>query len=244
MIKRFVVVLVLVLSIVSPVLADDYAANYENRYTIATDFTLPYTSLASFGLASGGTGAISNRIYQNDNSGIDLHTTANSGRYQTLYFQKNDTAVRTKALSATVMKLKWRSAPINSDLLHRVEVIGFGSSIITGLGYGTAGSFSCVCFRMDVTTTNVALSAVTKRGTGAGNETVTTTSFTETLDQDNTFEIIATASSIEFYINGSLEATHTTTIPTAALVPIWGTYNKEAKAKGVSVDWVKFEGPR
>lgn len=221
--------------------ADDYHTDYETVYSIATDFNFPYTSLPDFGFISLGTGSTSNRIYQNDNSGIDIHTTAAFPRYQTLAIQRNDGALRAKALSATPMKMKWRSAPINTSLIQRMEVIGFGTSPVIGSGYTATGAFSCVCFRVDVTTTNVPISAVTKHGPS---ETVTVTGVTEILDQDESFEIIATNSRVEFYINGSLVATHTTKIPTAALVPIWGVVNREAASKGISVERVQFQSAR
>jgi hypothetical protein len=242
MFYRLVLSMLFIPSAAAVVLADDYDTDYENVFAMATDFTFPYTSLNDFGFISLGTGATSNRIYQNDNSGIDIHTTAAFPRYQTLAIQRNDGALRTKALSATPMKLKWRSAPINSSVVQRMEVIGFGSSAVMGPGYATTGSHACVCFRVDVTTTNVPLSAVTKDG--ASSETVTKTDLLEVLDQDEIFEIIATNSRVEFYINGSLVATHTTKLPTAGLVPIWGVYNREAKSKGVSVEWVRFQSAR
>ncbi len=239
---RLVLATAFLASAASVAFADDYTTDYENVYSIATDFTFPYTSLADFGFISLGTGATSNRIYQNENSGIDLHTTVAFPRYQTLAIQRNDGALRTKALSATPMKLKWRSAPINSSLVQRMEVLGFGSSVVIGPGYATTGAFSCVCFRVDVTTTNVSISAVTKNGVSS--ETVTNTGTTEVLDQDESFEIIATNSRVEFYINGSLVATHTTKIPTAVVAPIWGVSNREPANKGVSVERVQFQSAR
>lgn len=241
MFYRLVFSMVVIPSAASFVFADDYKTDYETAYSIATDFTFPYTSLPDFGFISLGTGSTSNRVYQNDNSGIDIHTTAAVPRYQTLAIQRNDGALRTKALSATPMKMKWRSAPINSSLIQRMEVIGFGTSAVIGSGYAPAGAFSCVCFRVDVTTKNVPISAVTKNGSS---ETVTVTDVTEILDQDESFEIIATHSRVEFYINGRLVATHTTQIPTAALAPIWGVLNREAASKGISVERVQFQSAR
>lgn len=241
MLYRFVFSMFFLPSAASFAFADDYNTDYETVYSIATDFNFPYTSLPDFGFVSLGTGTTSNRIYQNDNSGIDIHTTAAFPRYQTLAIQRNDGALRTKALSPTPMKMKWRSAPINSSLLHRMEVIGFGSSVVIGSGYAPSGTFSCVCFRVDATTKNVPISAVTKDGAA---ETVTVTAVTEILDQDESFEIIATNSRVEFYINGALVATHTTNIPAAGLAPIWGVVNREPFSKGISVERVQFQSAR
>lgn len=44
-----------------------------------------------------------------------------------------------------------------------MEVIGFGSSVVIGSGYAPAGTFSCVRFRVDATTKNVPISAVSDR---------------------------------------------------------------------------------
>ncbi len=105
---RPVIILLSIATAAPLVWADDYDTPYEHTYTIATDFTFPFTSLSSFGFVEIGPGETSNRIYQNGNSGIDLHTTSAFPRYRTLALQRNDGALRTMALSATPMKLKWR----------------------------------------------------------------------------------------------------------------------------------------
>jgi hypothetical protein len=225
-------------------LLDLYQTPFESVYSWATDLNVLVAELSTQGLATGtsGTGTITYASFVNTNSGFDLHTGTTSGGYTTLYAQSNDTAQRTLALSTVPTKLKWRSAPVDTNLVQRMELLGLGSSVVNGTGYATGGGSSFVGFRIDVTAANTNLFAVTKNA--AVGETATDTGILQVLDAMNTFEIIATSTSVQFWIDGVLKATHTTNIPTAAIGPIWSSRNKENVAKGTQVEWVKYSGPR
>lgn len=225
-------------------LLDLYQTPFESVYSWATDLNVPEASLPAQGIGQGvsGTGNITEGIFSNKNSGFDIHTGTTSGGYAVLFGQSNDTAFRVLSLSTVQTKLKWSSAPINVNLVQRMELLGLGSSIVNGTGYATGGASSFVGFRIDVTAANTNLFAVTKNA--AVGETATDTGVLQVLDVMNTFEIIATATSVQFWIDGVLKATHATNIPTAAIGPLWSSRNKENVAKGTQLEWVKYSGPR
>jgi hypothetical protein len=223
-----------------------YLIPFEDVYAWATDFNFPIASLADFGLSSvlSGTGNISTPFANLGDSSMVVSSGATSGGYATLSCIRNDTTLRLKALSSDATYFKWQSSPTSGTLLQRMMLMGFGSTAINSTNYATAGANSFVGFRVDVTTTNTALIALTKDGAGASNETTTTCSVTEVLNTRHIFEIIATDTQVLFYIDGVLEATHTTNIPTATLVPFWSSRTKENVAKAIDVNWAKFSGPR
>jgi len=227
-------------------LIDLYQLPFESLYQFATDVLADPSTLANliplglYGIISG-SGALNTASFVNTNSGIDIHSGATSGGYAGLYGARNDTAHRTTALSTVPTKVKWQSAPIDTNLVQRMELLGLGNSLVNGTNYAAAGASLFVGFRIDVAGSNETLKAVTKNG---ASETVTDTGVTQVLDVMNLFEIIASSSQVKFYIDGNLVATHTTNIPTGALGPLWSSRTKENAAKGTQLEWVKFSGPR
>lgn len=223
-----------------------YSHPYETLYVWATDFEFPVASLGANGFASGlsGTGAMTIPSFNNTNSGMNPLSGVTNGGYATLYRINNGTAARAVALGGVTQLLKWRAAPTGATSVQRMELMGYGSSVINGTNYAQAGGNSFIGFRIDVTVANTALICVTKDGAGSGNETTTTTSVTEVTDTFHTFEIIANTTTILYYIDGALVATHTTNIPTTLLIPIFSIRTKENVNKGLHVDWAKFMGPR
>lgn len=188
-----------------------------------------------------GTGAGSTGTFNNGDIDKEVHTGNTSGGYGTIYSSDNNTLLNGTAIDTSRQCLKWRSAPIDTDLLQRMEIIGFGSTATNSTAYATGGAASCVCFRVDVTTTNAAVSAVTKNG---ASETVTSTGYTEVLDTKATYEIVATSTSVTFFVNGAAIGTHTTNIPAGAMTPLWSIRNKTNAGRGVQLDWVQYSRPR
>lgn len=222
-----------------------YTFPFETLYEWAEDLYFPISAITTHGLGSSlsGTGALTVASFSNTESVFDLSSGGTSGGYATLWLSTNAAANRIVALSAIPTRMKWRASTGfgASTLVQRMELMGLGSSVVNGTAYAAAGANSFVGFRIDVTSANTALIAVTKTG---ASETTTTTSVTEVINTRHTFEIIATSTQILYYIDGVLEATHTTNIPTAAIGPIISIRNKENAVKAVSVDWMKFSGPR
>jgi len=224
---------------------DCYAFNPTTRYVVNSEIQLNATveSAVDEGLYFSliGTGAVSTGGFGNNNVTWDVRSGATSGGYATVFGSSNDTASNGLALSATRQCIKWRSAAIDTDLLQRMEIIGFGSTATNGTGYASGGASSCVCFRIDVTVANTNLIAVTKLG---ATETTTDTGVIEVLDTMNSFEIVATSTSVTFFINGAAVATHTTNIPTAIVFPVFSTRSKAAGSRGTQLDWVQYARPR
>ncbi len=225
---------------------DCYAFDPDSRYVITSD--LPHTTgyigttpINSFQSGVSGSGSVVIGTSNNNNSTITAGTGATSGGYAVIFSGSNDTALDGLAFGTSRQCLKWRSAPTNTSLVQRMEIIGFGSSGVNGTGYATGGASSCVCFRIDVTTTNTNIFAVTKN---AAVETATDTGILQTLDGMNVFEIIGTSTSVTFFIDGAAVATHATNIPTAVVSPLWTSRTKENVAKGTQLDWVKYSRPR
>ncbi len=224
---------------------DCYAFDPDNRYVLTSDITFPVSAANDqlFGLqaATSGTGTVITGAFNNSNSTIQADSGATSGGYATILSQTNGTTLNGLAFGASRQCLKWQSTPTNASLVQRMEIIGFGSTAVNGTGYATGGASSCICFRIDVTTTNTNLIAVTKNG---ASETVTDTGVIQVLDTMQTFEIIGTSTSVSFFINGAAVATHVANIPTAVVTPIWSNRTKENVSKGTQVDWMKYSRPR
>jgi len=227
---------------------DCYRTDPDNRYVLGgatgtTEMTYLTTTEDSFGLLAtvSGSGGFTVGAFSNNNSTFDIGTGATSGGYASLVATANNTASSTLAFGTSRQCLKWRSAPINASLVQRMEIIGFGSSVVNGTGYATGGASSCICFRIDVTVANSNLFAVTKNG---ASETATDTGVIQVLDTMQTFEIIGTSTSVSFYINGAPVATNTANITATALAPIFSSRTKENASKGTQIDWMQFSRPR
>ncbi len=224
---------------------DCYAFDPDNRYVLTSDITFPVSAANDqlFGLqaATSGTGTVINGPFNNNNSTIQADSGATSGGYATITAQNNSTGIDGLAFGTARHCLKWRSSATSGSLVQRMEILGFGNSIINGTNYAAAGTSACVCFRIDVTTTNETLKAVAKNG---ASETVIDTGITQVLDTPITFEIVGTSTSATFFINGAAVATIGTNIPTAVLTPIFSSRTKENVAKATQVDWWKYSRPR
>lgn len=71
--------------------------------------------------------------------------------------------------------------------------------------------------------------------------TSTKVNINQSVRAPNVYQIIATTSSVEFYVNGRLVATHTTNIPTVPLNVYFSTGDSGYGNVPVEVDYVSFE---
>jgi len=241
MIKRLALITALVLALVSPVLADDYASNYENVFTVATDMNWPVTSAADFGFASGGTGVWGNG-WGVTNGRQSVYSGATVGAYKGIFIQSSSAFFRVMTLSAVPTKFKIRLGPPSATPLdQKFQVWGLlnTTAITTQLAVG--GGAQCICFRIDSSGGAGVIEAVNKNGVA---ETVTSTGIFDTAGVDHVYEIVATNTQALLYMDGTLVATHTTNIPIGALGGVYGIRTKVASMRVFEPDWIKFEGPR
>jgi hypothetical protein len=80
------------------------------------------------------------------------------------------------------------------------------------------------------------------RTVSGGVATQTTVNIGQSLNAFQTYQIVATATEVKFYVNGTLTATHTTNIPTAPLNVYFSTSDSCSLAQlPVSIDQVIYE---
>ena len=242
MFQRIILALALILCVVSPVLADNYASDYENVFSVATDMNWPVASSTSFGFAAEGPGVWGNSWGIN-NGRLSVYSGGAIGNYRSVYVQSNSGFFRTMILSATPTKFKIRLGPPSATPVdQKFAVWGLMNTTSATSQFAIGGAGRCTCFRLDAGGSAGTIEVVTKNG---ASETVTSTGVVDAAGVDHTAEIIATSTQVLYYLDGTLIATHTTNIPTATpLGAVFGIRTKVAAMRVFEPDWLKFEGPR
>lgn len=139
---------------------------------------------------------------------------------------------------ATVVKFA-----LNAGLTNKDEFVGYaGTKILSSLI--AAGTGKGCFFRISAAGSAANIFAVTKNGAGAS-ETVTDLGITEYESMQKRFGIVATLTSVKFYIDDVLVATHTTNIPdgTNDLSFIVGLRTTAANNVNMAIDYIEEEIP-
>lgn len=136
-----------------------------------------------------------------------------------------------KALTSSIRIFNARVATATTGTTNKLVIIGLANDV--GNIMNAAGAGRGVFFRVDAGGSGVNIFAVTKNG--AATETTTDTGIADSATFRE-FEIRATSSSIEYYIDGALVATHTTNIPTVAIGSRMEIFDVVGSPIGFSVD--------
>lgn len=193
-----------------------------------------------FGLTSGGDGTWS--LVDRIRGIIELQTTATSASFS-YFWPGAAVGVQNSSfvLGSNEARFSCRANTADFGTTNKIVIIGWGDAT-PGLLITTADQKG-VFFRVEAGGSGVNVSCVTKNGiAGAGNETVTDSGISDSSTY-HVFEIKATSSSVEFYIDGDLKATHTTDIPSADIAVRVGIRNTAAEDKQMRVDWIKESLP-
>lgn len=117
-----------------------------------------------------------------------------------------------KALTSSVRIFHARAATATTGTTNKLVAIGLVDAAANDMA--AAGSGRGVFFRVEAAGSGVNIFAVTKNGVST--ETTTDTGIADSATFRE-FEIRATSTTVEYFIDGVLVATHTTNIPTAAI---------------------------
>jgi len=236
---------------------DPYLIPIEDQFNLTTEFLFRATAILDNGFASFLSSGTVGGGFGNDDGLLSINSGGTATNYATLAIASPTGTARSLALSSTSIHFKIYFDSINA-VIQNIKIVGLGSTTTMGTGYQTAGASTGCFFRIDATASAVNWFAVTKDGTGSGNETTTNTGILDrvatSLAADGlTIEIVATSTSVSYYMSlgvnvasPTLIATHTTNIPTAALIALLGTYQKVTIAanKSMEVRWLKFKSAR
>jgi hypothetical protein len=96
--------------------------------------------------------------------------------------------------------------------------VGMGSASITGSATPTA---HMAAFRYDTAADGTAFWRCVSNSGGAGTHEVSTTSVAVTSNTRYRFRIVCTTTTIKFYINDALVATHSTSVPSGSTGMAW-----------------------
>lgn len=124
--------------------------------------------------------------------------------------------------------------PTSADTLSIFGIFPMPSTTVNDLR--AAGSSKGVFFRKESGGTEANIFAVNKNG---ASETTTDCG----VKSGDHFEVVATSSSIKFYIDGVLKATQTTNIPLGSLNLGVGIRNNNGNNRTMHVDWIKARIP-
>lgn len=221
--------------------ADDYSTDYSSKYWIASDMVWPPASGLDFGFSSTGSGIWGN-CFGFDSGCQTIYSGATSGFYKFVFAAINGGSQRTLALSATPMKVAMKVGPPSATALdQKFQLWGFTNSTALTTQFASGGAGSGAFFRIDAAGSAAVIEAVTKNG---ASETVTSTGITDTAGVEPVYEVIATSSQVDFIVNGTTVATHTTNITPSAIGPGFGIRTKVAAMRAFRIDWFKFESAR
>jgi hypothetical protein len=131
----------------------------------------------------------------------------------------------------------WAGLYINDVVTFRRQFVGMVSAVPAADGFPTDGVYFYLANAGSATTWK----AVCRAG---GSETVVDTGVMSAVWAFWHFRIVRKASSVEFYINGSLKATITATLPTANLFPIVFTESDTTDFQELVLDYLKFAWER
>lgn len=240
MLKSLVLALCLLFT---PVIAsaDDYSTDYSSKYWIASDLVWPTTSSMDFGFTSSGSGVWGN-CFGFDSGCQSVYSGATIGFYKFVFAEINGGSQRTLALSATPMKFMMKlGPPSGTSVDQKFQLWGFTNSTALTTQFATGGAGSGVFFRLDAAGAAATIEAVTKNG---ASETVTSTGITDAAGTERVYEVVATSSQVDFFIDGTNVGTHTTNITTSAIGPGYGVRTKVAAMRVFRADWFKFESAR
>ncbi len=126
-----------------------------------------------------------------------------------------------------------------TSLTNKRCIVGLADNTVAAMLATNTGKG--LFFRIEAAGSAVNIFAVTKNG-GSPAETTTDTGILDSATYRE-FEIRATSSSVEYYIDGVLVATHTTNIPTVAIHSRVSFVISENAAKRMACDWIYEDIP-
>lgn len=230
-----------------------YSTPIETLYSLVTECNIPVASIADIELQSAGSSGSSIGFgFGNDDGMFALQSGGTANNYRSLSIQSNTGTRRTLALSSTAHRVKCQFSVIGA-LTNKILIVGLGSASVINSAYQAAGANTGCFFRIDAAGAGVNWFAVTKNG---ASETTTNSGVADAINAGSTsqlftVEIVATSTSVKYYLSTganvsapTLIATHTTNIPTAAIGFIVGVMTKNTTSQGIELRWLKFQSPR
>ncbi len=230
-----------------------YQSPWEVIYDQAYHFNAPPAQAQGYtnadGIWFGGSGVtVTGGTLQGSSSWVNT-TAATANDYRIYGGFANGGFDTGQVLSATYPhKLRCLVNPSSGANTNMVFVAGFVSAeqqpAASGAGYRSTSTsaVSFIAFRVDdVNAGTTTLQCVTRVGT---TETVVNLTPSGGLNQLFYLEIIANPSQAQFYVNGVLEATITTNIPTIAIGWLIGAATAGATAEVFEIDYFKMSRPK
>lgn len=207
------------------------------RFSDMFELTATVPDPLGFGHNTSGSGSWSQQNYLCGAVELSTGTTINS-----LSYLWSGNVSGTFTISANEARLSCYCNMAQVGTTQRVVIVGWGDTnpgalVATNTAKG-------VFFRAQAAGAGVNIFCVTKNGaSGSGLETTTDTGISANGPEYHLFEIIATSTSVKFYIDGNLVATHTTNIPTTGIGVRVGLATTDTSNKSIRVDWLRESLP-